>query len=537
MSSVGAGAAAAGRGNRNMASAEQDYQVILPTLPTGTTILNTAFLHADVTMRPYRLEHFRDALVGLALLPEVLALGAYQYNHVWAVTFKSVEGKKKLLAAGDFTVKEGRCVVVDPSNQDTRLKLHWLLHHVPDDEVRVALAPYGKVTEVARDVWRAQGCAGMLSTTRSVSIRLKAGLTVDSLPHQLRVAGDLALVVVPGRAPLCLRCRGKGHIRRECRVPRCALCRRFGHEDSQCIRTYASVTGPVGNEDTSELLMDVVESQEAAGGEGGEPPTEATPTGLSAGDRADSGNDALVGLALLPEVVALGAYQYNHVWAVTFKSVEGKKKLLAAGDFTVKEGRCVVVDPSNQDTRLKLHWLLHHVPDDEVRVALAPYGKVTEVARDVWRAQGCAGMLSTTRSVSIRLKAGLTVDSLPHQLRVAGDLALVVVPGRAPLCLRCRGKGHIRRECRVPRCALCRRFGHEDSQCIRTYASVTGPVGNEDTSELLMDVVESQEAAGGEGGEPPTEATPTGLSAGDRADSGNDAAPKSDSCASGKPQA
>lgn len=242
-------------------------------------------------MRPYRLEHFRDALVGLALLPEVLALGAYQYNHVWAVTFKSVEGKKKLLAAGDFTVKEGRCVVVDPSNQDTRLKLHWLLHHVPDDEVRVALAPYGKVTEVARDVWRAQGCAGMLSTTRSVSIRLKAGLTVDSLPHQLRVAGDLALVVVPGRAPLCLRCRGKGHIRRECRVPRCALCRRFGHEDSQCIRTYASVTGPVGNEDTSELLMDVVESQEAAGGEGGEPPTEATPTGLSAGDRADSGND------------------------------------------------------------------------------------------------------------------------------------------------------------------------------------------------------------------------------------------------------
>ncbi|KAM7304874.1 uncharacterized protein ISCGN_014774 [Ixodes scapularis] len=291
MSSVGAGSAAAGRGNRNMASAEQDYQVILPTLPTGTTILNTAFLHADVTMRPYRLEHFRDALVGLALLPEVVALGAYQYNHVWAVTFKSVEGKKKLLAAGDFTVKEGRCVVVDPSNQDTRLKLHWLLHHVPDDEVRVALAPYGKVTEVARDVWRAQGCAGMLSTTRSVSIRLKAGLTVDSLPHQLRVAGDLALVVVPGRAPLCLRCRGKGHIRRECRVPRCALCRRFGHEDSQCIRTYASVTGPVGNEDTSELLMDVVESQEAAGGEGGEPPTEATPTGLSAGDRADSGND------------------------------------------------------------------------------------------------------------------------------------------------------------------------------------------------------------------------------------------------------
>ncbi|CAN7981705.1 unnamed protein product, partial [Ixodes pacificus] len=216
--------------------------------------------------RPYRLEHFREALVGVALFAEVVALGAYQYNHVWAVTLKSAEGKKKLLAAGELAIKGGRCTVVDPSNQDTRLKLHWLLHHVPDDEVRVALAPYGKVTEVVRDLWRA---AGVCSTTRSVSLRLKAGVTVDALPHQLRVAGDLALVVVPGRAPLCLRCRGKGHIRRECLVPRCVLCRRFGHDESQCVRTYASVTGPLGNEDEAEHLMEVAESEEAACDEAG----------------------------------------------------------------------------------------------------------------------------------------------------------------------------------------------------------------------------------------------------------------------------
>ncbi|CAN7945070.1 unnamed protein product, partial [Ixodes hexagonus] len=238
-----------------------------------------------VRIRPYRLEHFRDALVGLALFTEVVALGAYQCNHVWAVTFKTADGKKKLLAAGEITVKEGRCIVVDPSNQDTRLKLHWLLHHVPDDEVRVALAPFGKVTEVARDLWRA---ASVWSTTRSVSIRLKTGVTVDALPHQLRVAGDLALVVVPGRAPLCLRCRGKGHIRRECRVPRCVLCRRFGHDESQCVRTYATVTGPLGNEDASEHLMDVAESEEAARDEGGEPLPKATPPERTTGDEGHS---------------------------------------------------------------------------------------------------------------------------------------------------------------------------------------------------------------------------------------------------------
>ncbi|CAN7951691.1 unnamed protein product [Ixodes pacificus] len=166
-----------------------DYQVILPTLPTGSAVLNTVFLHGDVKARPYRMEHFRDALARLALLPEVTALGAYQMNQVWAVTFKSAEGKKRMLNAADFTVKESRCVVVDPISQDTRLKLHWVLHNVKDDEVRAALAPYGKVTEVTRDKWRVPDCADMESTTRSVSLRLKVGVTAEDLPHQLRVAG------------------------------------------------------------------------------------------------------------------------------------------------------------------------------------------------------------------------------------------------------------------------------------------------------------------------------------------------------------
>ncbi|XP_040358893.1 uncharacterized protein LOC115315899 [Ixodes scapularis] len=292
MSSVGAvSAALSGRGSRNADSASQDYEVIMPTLPTGSSVQNTIFLHADVRARPYRLEHFRDALARAALLPEVLALGAYQYNHVWAVTFRSAEGKKKLLATDGFTVKEGRCVVVDPNNQDTRLKLHWLLHHVQDEEVRVALAPFGKVTGITRDKWHVPGCMDMGSTTRSVTLKLAAGVTVEDIPHQLRIAGDLVLVVVPGRAPLCLRCKGKGHIRRECRVPRCASCRRFGHSESQCVRTYASVAGPVRSDDISEHLMDVADAEEAASGGASQLPEQAPaplgPSGSSDESRSD----------------------------------------------------------------------------------------------------------------------------------------------------------------------------------------------------------------------------------------------------------
>ncbi|KAM7299341.1 uncharacterized protein ISCGN_019908 [Ixodes scapularis] len=260
-------AAHAGRGIR--ASDNEDYQVMLPPLPTGSVVLNTVFLHADMKGRPYRIEDFRDALVCLGALPEVSALGAYQMNHVWAVTFKTPVGKKRILETPELTVKGRRCVVVDPCHQDIRVKLHWLLFNVPDDDVRAALAPYGKVTEVAREKWRVDGCQSVGTMTRTAVLRLKAGVTLDDIPHQLRVGGELALVVVPGRAPLCLRCQRTGHIRKECRVPRCSVCRRFGHEGAQCVRSYAAAAAPVGGLEKSELLMDEAETEEAAKGSPG----------------------------------------------------------------------------------------------------------------------------------------------------------------------------------------------------------------------------------------------------------------------------
>ncbi|KAH7985602.1 hypothetical protein HPB51_026791 [Rhipicephalus microplus] len=103
------------------------------------------------------------------------------------------------------------------------------------------------------------------STTRSVGLKLHSDVKVNDIPHQLKIAGELTLVVVPGRAPLCLRCKSTGHIRRDCRVPRCSRCRRFGHEDADCAKTYASVTGPAQESDALEHLMDEADSEETAG--------------------------------------------------------------------------------------------------------------------------------------------------------------------------------------------------------------------------------------------------------------------------------
>ncbi|KAH6933357.1 hypothetical protein HPB50_014387 [Hyalomma asiaticum] len=57
---------------------------------------------------------------------------------------------KRLLALKELQVKGRRCVVVDPQEQQVRLRLHWLLHGVCDEEVRASLAAFGKVVEVSR---------------------------------------------------------------------------------------------------------------------------------------------------------------------------------------------------------------------------------------------------------------------------------------------------------------------------------------------------------------------------------------------------
>ncbi|KAM7281470.1 hypothetical protein ISCGN_006008 [Ixodes scapularis] len=131
-------------------------------------------------------------------------------NHVWSVTFHSQASKFKLLQLKEFPVKGKRCLVVDPNKAEIKLKLHWVPCEVPDDVVRKALEPFGKVEAVERESWHEEGFNGVESTTRKVHLILKDTTATDRIPHQLRISNANALVIVPGRAPICLRCPGPG---------------------------------------------------------------------------------------------------------------------------------------------------------------------------------------------------------------------------------------------------------------------------------------------------------------------------------------
>ncbi|KAM7290625.1 uncharacterized protein ISCGN_027241 [Ixodes scapularis] len=193
------------------------------------------------------------------------AWAPFQMGHVWLLKLHTTAAKEKLLATGQLQVKDCLCLVIDPNKRELKVKVHWVALDVPVETIRRAFEAYGEVKGVTREKWKVEGLSDVETTTVIVRLVLRDGMTPESLPHQLRFLGGTVLVVVPGRAPVCLRCRRSGHIRRECRVPRCEECRALGHDARDCVRSYARAVASHTADDTGmNHVMDEAEAEEAA---------------------------------------------------------------------------------------------------------------------------------------------------------------------------------------------------------------------------------------------------------------------------------
>lgn len=164
----------------------------------------------------------------------------------------------------ELQVKGKTCIIIDPNLQELSFKVHWIPFHVPDEAVKKLFEPMGKVTSVSREKWRRSGFEGIETTTRVVSLILKEGVSSEAIPHQVTLLGFNILVSVPGRPPMCLRCKKIGHLRKQCRSPWCRVCRSFGHLDEDCAQTYASMTRIPVNKERLENTMSP-EEMEATG--------------------------------------------------------------------------------------------------------------------------------------------------------------------------------------------------------------------------------------------------------------------------------
>ncbi|XP_077541950.1 uncharacterized protein LOC144154144 [Haemaphysalis longicornis] len=262
-SEPGDSAAMFSRGDRS-SRAPSGYRFLLPTLPSGDSMKTCLILHCDLGGRPYRIEDFRTPLQQFGVLKDIGGIGPFQMGHVWLIKLRTQEAKQRLITAGGIQVKGRFCAIIDPAHQELTIKVHWVPFHVSDEAVRRTFTEFGDVKDVRQDTWAAAGFESAESTTRLVRLTLRENLSPDELPHLFKLFGGSVLVVVPGRAPVCLRCRRRGHIRRDCRVPKCTQCRSFGHEARDCVRTYANVTGRPEEQEVHPDVMDVEEAERAA---------------------------------------------------------------------------------------------------------------------------------------------------------------------------------------------------------------------------------------------------------------------------------
>lgn len=99
-------------------------KVIQPPLPSGVVVLNTVFLHADVTAHSYRVEDFRAGNETTGVLKEMAAIACYQFNNVSIDTLKSLAAKHRLLQSTELTVKGKPCLILDTNKVEWGLRLH-----------------------------------------------------------------------------------------------------------------------------------------------------------------------------------------------------------------------------------------------------------------------------------------------------------------------------------------------------------------------------------------------------------------------------
>nr|XP_054920334.1 uncharacterized protein LOC129381470 [Dermacentor andersoni] len=231
------------------------YRFVVPErLPRGEEMKMCLFLHCDVNEH-YDIRDFRQPLEEIGVLGHVAALGVFVYSHLWLLKLKTDEAKEVLVTAGSLRVKGRHCAVLGADCEELWVKVHCVPYHATNESLRAEFERFAHVKCVSRGTWSLAGFEGVESTTRHVRMCLKPGVTREELPHAMPLCDTTVLVVVPGRPPMCVRCRRTGHSRRLCLTPLCNRCRAFGHVSQDCVISSARASAQA-NEDALQYLVD-----------------------------------------------------------------------------------------------------------------------------------------------------------------------------------------------------------------------------------------------------------------------------------------
>ena len=144
----------------------------------------------------------------------------------WQVTTTTLDGIRGLV--GDLEIEGTKCHVSPVAEKDAggglvwiqpyvMVRVHWLPYYLDDEVLKDSLGIHGKIVSITDE----RGLDGIPNGVKRVRMEIK---DMGLFPHMLRCwfGGKTftGLITVPGRAPLCLRCKQVGHVRGTCPLNR-----------------------------------------------------------------------------------------------------------------------------------------------------------------------------------------------------------------------------------------------------------------------------------------------------------------------------
>ena len=137
-----------------------------------------------------------------------------------------------------------------------QLCLLWLPFRVTNKDIARWVSYFASdVISIEYEKVGGEGRGKVMSFAWTVVVRMKKGYCKeDDIPHQGPVVTSdweafMSLIVVKGRASLCLKCGDLGHVRENCGAWWCSLCRRWtDHGYNSCYRRGQSFANMARNQ-------------------------------------------------------------------------------------------------------------------------------------------------------------------------------------------------------------------------------------------------------------------------------------------------
>ena len=117
---------------------------------------------------------------------------------------------KKVISNG-----KTRFTVTSMAEQVVKVRVHWLPLYYDNRILKAIFCDYGEIIDIKMCKSSYANVVAM-NGTREVTLRTTE-VYKQKIPHLVTFdSGQSALITMPGRPPLCLKCRCVGHVRKDC---------------------------------------------------------------------------------------------------------------------------------------------------------------------------------------------------------------------------------------------------------------------------------------------------------------------------------